>query len=145
MIRQTLSWALLDSGTGNPGADTRLKDPGSLMKHPPETLIGKTADLLRSLHDSIFALRNEAEALRLQLRDEDALNPETAGVKPQINKLETLIRDCQKVEKTLVDQSTLITDASTSTPAYDFEAVRAEIHSRLDRLRATSPGSALPE
>ena len=115
------------------------------MKHSPETLIGKTADLLRSLHDSILLLRNEAETLRAELRAEHAVNPETAGVKPQINKLETLIRDCQKVEKTLVDQSTLISDAHNSAPTYDFEAVRAEIHSRLARLRATSPGSALPE
>ncbi|MBT8152548.1 recombinase [Epibacterium ulvae] len=115
------------------------------MKHPPETLIGKTADLLRSLHDSILTLRNEAEALREQLRAEDAINPDTGGVKPQINKLETLIRDCQKVEKTLVDQSALITDASTQTPAYDFEAVRVEINSRLARLRATQPGGGVPE
>ncbi|WP_235899698.1 hypothetical protein [Tritonibacter aquimaris] len=110
----------------------------------PETLVGKTADLLRSLHDSILALRNEAETLRAELAAQHDINPETAGVKPQINKLETLIRDCQKVEKTLVDQNNLIrTDAPTA--AYDFESVRAEIHSRLARLRATDPGSALPE
>ncbi len=120
-------------------------DLDPLMKHPPETLIGKTADLLRSLHDSILSLRNEAETLREQLRAEDAVNPETAGVKPQINKLETLIRDCQKVEKTLVEQSALITDASTQTPTYDFDAVRAEIDSRLARLRATQPGGAISE
>ncbi|MEP5212664.1 recombinase [Sulfitobacter pontiacus] len=115
------------------------------MTHPPETLIGKTADLLRSLHDSILTLRNEAEALREQLRAENTVNPETGGVKPQINKLETLIRDCQKVEKTLVEQSALITDASTQTPTYDFDAVRAEIDSRLARLRATQPGGAISE
>ena len=110
----------------------------------PETLIGKTADLLRSLHDSILALRNEAETLRAELSAEHDINPETAGVKPQINKLETLIRDCQKVEKTLVDQSSLIRSTPDTAP-YDFDAVRAEIHSRLARLRATQPGSALPE
>ncbi len=120
-------------------------DLDPLMKHPPETLIGKTADLLRSLHDSILSLRNEAEALREQLRAEDAVNPETGGAKPQINKLETLIRDCQKVEKTLVEQSALITDASTQTPTYDFDAVRAEIDSRLARLRATQPGGTISE
>lgn len=141
-----------------PGRDTRASytpqlGPNIMKPHlskhnlaksaqPPETLVGKTADLLRSLHDSILSLRNEAEVLRAELRAEDTINPETAGVKPQINKLETLIRDCQKVEKTLVDQSALIL---TNTPAYDFESVRAEIHSRLARLRATQPRSALPE
>ncbi len=114
------------------------------MTYLPETLIGKTADLLRSLHGSILGLRTEAETLREDLRAQDPSRPEFTQIQPKIAKLETLIRDCQKVEKTLVDQSNLIrTDAPTA--AYDFESVRAEIHSRLARLRATDPGSALPE
>lgn len=93
-----------------------------------------TRDLLRSMQQSILRLRQEVEQLRLRLAEEQG---ETlTGPLPQITKIEGLIRDCQKVEKFLVEQNKL-SDANTGL---DLDAARAEICSRLDRLRAAQRG-----
>lgn len=91
-----------------------------------------TRDLLRSMQQSILRLRQEVEHLRLRLAEEQG---ETlAAPVPQITKVEGLIRDCQKVEKFLVEQNKL----SDTNSGLDLEAARAEICSRLDRLRVAS-------
>lgn len=88
-----------------------------------------TRDLLRSMQQSILRLRQELEHLRLRLAQEagESLSPPL----PQITKLEGLIRDCQKVEKVLVEQNKPIHSESE----LDLEAARVEICSRLERLR----------
>lgn len=91
-----------------------------------------TRDLLHSLQQSISRLRQEAEELRERLagEGEEAL---TATL-PRIAKLESLIRDCQKVEKALVEQCD---HGSPERSQLDLDAARIEISRRLDRLRAT--------
>ncbi|MEX0302559.1 MAG: recombinase [Leisingera sp.] len=94
-----------------------------------------TADLLRSLQDSIHRLRNEAEALReqLELNGDD----ETTGAKGQISKLNDLIRDCQKVGKTIAEQSADFARMLNTEQELDFDAARREVESRLSGIRAT--------
>lgn len=99
-----------------------------MTKNEPDPRVQRTRDLLRSLQGSILRLRHEAETLQLRLAAEEDVA--LAANLPKITKLEGLIRDCQKVEKTLVEQ----TDPDTS--GLDLDAARAEIRSRLDRLRA---------
>lgn len=93
-----------------------------------------TADLLRSLQDSIHRLRNEAEELREQL--ETTGGDDTTGAKGQISKLEGLIRDCQKVEKVIAEQSTEFTRMLKSEHELDLVAARAAVERGLACLRA---------
>ncbi len=90
-----------------------------------------TQDLFQSLQRSILRLRQEAEDLQqlIATSGEEAL----ATSLPRIAKLEGLIRDCQKVEKTLVEHSP--TEAGDAQER-DLAAARIEISCRLDRLRA---------
>ncbi|MFS4580038.1 recombinase [Phaeobacter sp. C3_T13_0] len=100
-----------------------------MTRYTPEDRRSKTADLLFSLHNSIERLRQEAEQMLERLSaDEDG-----AGAGPRIAKLESLIRDSQKVEKTLVEQS----EQHKSAAGLDTEAARIEIEDRLARLRAS--------
>lgn len=89
-----------------------------------------TADLLRSLQESIHRLRNEAEALREQLETTGA------GAKGQVGKLEQLIRDCQKVERLLAEQSTEFARMLKSEHELDLVAARAAVERGLSGLRA---------
>lgn len=90
-----------------------------------------TGDLLLSLQRSILRLRHEAEELQQRLAAEgDAAL--TASL-PRLAKLESLIRDCQKVEKTLVENST---QGASDQSGIDLATARIEISSRLDRLRS---------
>ena len=100
----------------------------SQTEQPPKTQT--TQDLFQSLQRSILRLRQEAEDLqeRLAACGEEALN----AALPRIAKLEGLIRDCQKVEKTLVEQNP---QETCDQQGLDLAAARAEISSRLDRLR----------
>ncbi|WP_241483467.1 hypothetical protein [Leisingera sp. ANG-DT] len=93
-----------------------------------------TADLLLSLQDSIHRLRKEAEELREQLETTGA--DEMTGAKSQVRKLEDLIRDCQKVEKTLAEQSTDVARLLKSEHELDLVAARAAVELGLSRLRA---------
>ncbi|UWQ64169.1 hypothetical protein K3723_07735 [Leisingera caerulea] len=93
-----------------------------------------TADLLRSLQESIHRLRNEAEELREQL--ETTGGDEATGAKGQISKLEGLIRDCQKVEKVIAKQSTEFARMLKSEHELDLGAARAAVECGLSRLRA---------
>jgi len=92
-----------------------------------------TSDLLRSLQESIHRLRNEAEELREQLETTGA--DEVTGAKTQIRKLEELIRDCQKVEKVIAEQSTEFARMLKSEHELDLVAARAAVESGLSRLR----------
>lgn len=105
-------------------------DRGDLLKRQ----VHHTADLLRSLQDSILRLRNEAEELRAQLELNGA--DEVTGAKTQVSKLEQLIRDCQKVEKVLAEQSSDIAGMLKSEHELDLDAARAAVECGLSRLRA---------
>ncbi|NRB19447.1 MAG: recombinase [Rhodobacteraceae bacterium] len=105
-----------------------------MVQNPLTPQIEKTADLLRSLQDSILRLRHEAEALREQLEADQEVGGDIS--KPQLAKLEGLIRDCQKVEKTLVAQSSQFTSLAETGPCLDLDALRADLRRRLATLRA---------
>lgn len=109
---------------------TPAPDRGDLLKRQ----VLYTADLLRSLQDSIHRLRNEAEELRTQLELNGA--DEVTGAKAQISKLEQLIRDCQKVEKVIAEQSSDIAGMLKSEHELDLDAARAAVEGGLSRLRA---------
>lgn len=93
-----------------------------------------TADLLRSLQESIHRLRNAAEELREQL--ETTGGDEATGARAQISRLEGLIRDCQKVEKVIAEQSTEFARMLKSEHELDLGAARAAVERGLSRLRA---------
>jgi len=113
---------------------TSHEEPQVMVQNPLTPQIEKTADLLRSLQDSIQRLRNEAEALREQLEAEQEVGGDIS--KPQLAKLEGLIRDCQKVEKTLVAQSSQFTSLAETGPSLDLDALRTDLRCRLATLRA---------
>ncbi len=93
-----------------------------------------TSDLLRSLQESIHRLRNEAEALREQLETNGI--DEVTGTKGQVSKLEQLIRECQKVERVLAEQSSEFADLFKSENELDLVAARAAVERGLSGLRA---------
>ncbi|MBY6065800.1 hypothetical protein KUW17_03555 [Leisingera aquaemixtae] len=93
-----------------------------------------TADLLRSLQESMHRLRNAAEELREQL--ETTGGDESTGANAQISRLEGLIRDCQKVEKVIAEQSTEFARMLKSEHELDLGAARAAVERGLSRLRA---------
>jgi hypothetical protein len=103
-----------------------------MTKTEPDRQVQSTGDLLLSLQRSILRLRHEAEELqqRLAAEGDEAL---TAAL-PPLAKLESLIRDCQKVEKTLVENRT---QGAPDQSGIDLATARVEISSRLDRLRAS--------
>ena len=71
-----------------------MTDPEASDRYHP------SLDLLRSLQASILRLRHQAEHLRQQLERHGVEAVEEAEHR-QVAKLDSLIRDCQKVEKTL--------------------------------------------
>jgi len=102
-----------------------------MNKKNPDGQVQILQDLFRSLQLSLMRLRQEIETFRERLVQdgECALK----GPVPAVNKLEGLIRDCQKVERALAE----FKDGSERDAAdLDLEWARREIHSRLDRLRA---------
>ncbi|EEW57125.1 hypothetical protein [Tritonibacter mobilis] len=100
----------------------------------PEELIEISSDLLRSLHDSLRRARRISEDYLAQFEAEQDINPDTALLKPQIAKLDGLIRDIQKVEKTLVDRKDA--PGAARMVAFDLCAARDEIERRLAGLCA---------
>ncbi|MDE4172650.1 recombinase [Phaeobacter sp. PT47_59] len=104
----------------------------SMTHHSADDRARHSLDLLRSLQESMLRLRNHAEYLRHELEEN---GPEVleGRDKQQVAKLDSLIRDCQKVEKTLAEQTQ---SATADDTGLDLERARAEITRRLDRLRA---------
>ncbi len=109
---------------------TPEQDGGALLKRQ----VHYTSDLLQSLQESIHRLRNEAEELREQLETNGA--DETTGTKGQVSRLEQLIRECQKVERLLAEQSTEFARMLKSEHELDPVAARAAVELGLSRLRA---------
>jgi len=100
----------------------------------PEERVSKTADLLRSLEQSVRELRQVAESLRADIEA-----GEHADVTARTRELEQagrLIRSCQKVEECFVEQQQRQTGIAQGGYALDLDAARLEIGCRLARLRA---------
>ncbi|WP_293575253.1 recombinase [Phaeobacter sp.] len=115
----------------------RSKPARSKQAAPPQVpRQAQTADLLTSLHNSIERLRIGAEDMLLRLQADDDSDGSTA---PRIARLESLIRDSQKVEKTLVEQC----QHQQPADGLDLIAARHEIESRLARLAASQPTTEL--
>lgn len=110
----------------------------------PDELIAISSDLLRSLHVSLRRARKASEDYLAQFEAEAELNPDTTHLKPQIAKLDGLIRDIQKVEKTLVARDLAERDATPGAAGlvgFDLGAARDEILRRLAGLRAAVYGA----
>lgn len=100
----------------------------------PEERILETAELLRSIHESIRGLRQAAEDLRRQIvAGEDA---ELAGATKQFGQVQSLIRNCQTVEAQLAEQYNRQAGIAHGGYALDLDAARVEVGCRLARLRA---------
>jgi len=100
----------------------------------PEELVQISSDLLRSLHESLRRARRLSEEYLLQFEAQVEVNPDTSRLKPQIAKLDGLIRDIQKVEKTLVDRDHI--PGAARMVAFDLRTARDEIERRLAGLRS---------
>ncbi|WP_193747603.1 hypothetical protein [Leisingera sp. ANG-M7] len=121
---------MTDQSPGPEPGQTPLQDGGALLKRQ----VHYTANLLQSLQESIYRLRNEAEELREQLETNGA--DETTGTKGQVSRLDQLIRECQKVERLLAEQSTEFARMLKSEHELDPVAARAAVELGLSRLRA---------
>lgn len=110
-----------------------------MTDNSPQDRYGHSRDLLRSLHDTIRRLRNQAEQLRHDL-EKHGIEALDQGERQQIAKLDSLVRDCQKVEKTLAEQTQ---SAAPEDSGLDLDTARAEISRRLDRLRAAAAEAEL--
>jgi hypothetical protein len=102
-----------------------------MSKTEPPSKSELLQDLFLSLQRSIRRLRQEAEDLHqsLSISGEEALSTAL----PRMTRLEGLIRDCQKVEKTLVEHTP---QDDKKQLGLDLAAARAEISRRLDCLRS---------
>ncbi|MFD3191048.1 hypothetical protein ACFMPD_12340 [Sedimentitalea sp. HM32M-2] len=99
----------------------------------PEERVLRTAELFRSVEESLQRLRQQAEDLRKQLEageDTDLLD----GSK-QVAAVERLIGTCQKVETSLVEQQQKQAGIVRGGYALDLNAARVEVGCRLARLR----------
>lgn len=105
----------------------------------PEERVTRTADLLRSLEDSVQELRRMAEDLKAQIAaGEDA---DIANRSKELEQAGRLIRSCQKVEECFVEQHHRKAGIAQGGYALDLDAARTEVGCRLARLRRTcDPG-----
>ncbi|MFC3118379.1 hypothetical protein [Jhaorihella thermophila] len=109
----------------------------------PEERVSRTADLLRSLEDSVRELRQMAEALKRQIEaGEDAALAEGSR---QVEQAVRLIRSCQKVEECFVEQRERQAGIVRGGYALDLDRARLEIGCRLARLRACGDSRAVSE
>lgn len=113
----------------------RVRNQAAMNKITPEEHVSQTAELLQSLHSSIRRLRQNAETMCNDLAN--GADADTAQATRQIASVEGLIRICQKVESSLVEQYHKQTGSGPAGAAFDLDEVRSEIGRRLDRLRAT--------
>ncbi|MAY85612.1 hypothetical protein [Arenibacterium halophilum] len=109
----------------------------------PGEQMSRTAELLRSLQDSVRRVRQQAEALCQNLQAGDETEVGTAS--KQIAAVEGLIRTCQKVEASLVEQYRSQAGIAKGGYALDLANARSEIGSRLDRLRESSDADEISE
>lgn len=99
----------------------------------PEDRVSKTADLLRSLQNSIQELRQKAEDLKAQI--EAGEDVDLTGPKRQVDDVTKLIRSCQNVEERFVEHYHKQAGIVRGGYALDLDAARLEVGCRLARLR----------
>lgn len=109
----------------------------------PEERLSATYELLRSLYETIVRLRQRAELIcdSLQNRDER----EIGDIGKKVAAVEGLIRTCQKVEISLVEQELKRDGIAQGGYALDLEEARAEVGGRLDRLHAQKDKKSISE
>ncbi len=100
----------------------------------PDDRISRTADLLRSLEESLGNLRRQAEDLMRQI--ETGEEADLVNGSKQVAQVSSLIRSCQKVEENFVEHHNRQAGIAQGGYALDLEAARSEIGCRLARLRA---------
>lgn len=109
----------------------------------PEDRVSRTADLLRSLEDSIRELRQMAEELKRQIEAGESADLADGG--RQVEQAVRLIRSCQKVEECFVEQRERQAGIVRGGYALDLHKARLEIGCRLARLRACRDSRGVPE
>jgi len=100
----------------------------------PDDRFSRTADLMRSLEESLGNLRRQAEDLRRQI--ETGEEADLVNGSKQVAQVSSLIRSCQKVEEIFVEHHNRQAGIARGGYALDLEAARSEIGCRLARLRA---------
>ena len=120
-----------------------MRSQANMTLITPEERMSRTAELLQSLEVSIRGLRQAAEDLRKRIETgEDA---DLASSARQLGQLEGLIRSCQKVETSFVEQCHRQAGIAQGGYALDLERARSEIGCRLARLRACCGAGQIPE
>jgi hypothetical protein len=109
----------------------------------PEERVSRTADLLRSVQDSIQQLRQMAEDLKRQLEAGEDVDLSTG--KKQVDELGRLIRSCQTVEERFVEQHHRQAGIVRGGYALDLDRARIEVGCRLARLRTCCDPGSIPD
>ena len=109
----------------------------------PDERVSRTADLLRSLEDSVRDLRRQAEDLKRRI--EAGGDADLAGGNRQVEQLVKLIRSCQNVEERFVEQQHRQAGIVRGGYALDLDRARLEIGGRLASLRACADPGGIPE
>ncbi|MDK3019276.1 hypothetical protein [Pseudodonghicola flavimaris] len=99
----------------------------------PEERVSKTADLLRSLEQSVQELRQLTEGLKAEIEAGGAAD--IAARSRELEQAGRLIRSCQKVEECFVEQQQRKAGIARGGYALDLDAARLEVGCRLARLR----------
>ncbi|MCR9126072.1 MAG: hypothetical protein NXH82_08080 [Rhodobacteraceae bacterium] len=99
----------------------------------PEERVSRTAELVQSLQNSISELRHQIEDLKRQIAAGEEV--ELAGGIRQVAAADGLVRTCQKMEASLVEQYNRQIGIVQGGYALDLERARSEIGCRLARLR----------
>jgi cell division septum initiation protein DivIVA len=99
----------------------------------PDERTSRTEELLQSLLRSVSDLRQELEDLtqRVQAGEDADMQYGTR----QVQAVDGLVRACQKVEASLVEQQNKAAGIAQRGYALDLERARSEIGCRLARLR----------
>ena len=109
----------------------------------PEDRLSETDELLQSLQASVRRVRQQAEMLCCDLSEGG--DAELGNIVRQVSALEGLVRTCQKVEASLVEQLHKRAGIAQGGFALDLEQARSEVENRLDRIRIAGDAPAVPE
>ena len=98
--------------------------------------VSEAQNLLNSVISSVQDLRQELEALKNRVKDEEGL--EGAQDNKKVASATALLQTCQNVENRLVECRKKSAGIAQGGYALDLERARAEIGCKLDRLRCTA-------